>query len=96
MLPASVEGSCESDRALSTVDKGLGGLSSVSEEVEEDMKGPSQALVEGRLRNSEVFSDVASHLPLLTALKSDILGLINPFPSLFPDIPTCAADPFDS
>lgn len=68
MPPASVgliatmdeKGSCEADCILSIVVKELGSLSSVGEEVEEGVKGLSQAIVEGRLRNSEVLIDLAS------------------------------------
>ena len=63
---------------------------SVSEEEVEGVKGPSQAILEGRLKNSEFLAELPVHLSYLTdQQKADVIGLIESFPMLFPDIPTC-------
>ncbi len=61
--------------------------SSVSEaSVEED---DHLEEVEGRLNNSEVLVNLAHHLSHLSELeKTDIIELVNSFPSLFSDVPT--------
>lgn len=67
-------------------------LQPVSEELDEGVRGPSQAVVVGRLQNSEFLADLPSHLSHLTDLeKGDVIALIKSFPGLFPDVPTCTS-----
>ena len=85
-------GSCDSEPVVSSEGNGSESLDSVSEEISEGVRGPSQAIVEGRLRNSEFLAELPLHLSHLTDIeKTDIIGLIESFPALFPDIPTCTS-----
>ena len=45
--------------------------------------------MEGRLQNSEFLAELPLHLSNLNDMeKTDIIGLIESFPALFPDVPT--------
>lgn len=79
-----VEGAIVPDVALSTVGCEGGRLGSVSEELDEWVKCTSQAVVEGRLRNSEYLAD----MPIYLSHLADIIGLVHSFPALFPDVAT--------
>ncbi len=70
------------------------GTSEVSEEMVEkvssvdagEVNGLSRAVVEGRLNNSDFFSNLTHHLS--KSEKEDIVELKNVLPSLFSDVPT--------
>ena len=82
-------GSSDPDYVVSSVGNGSESLDFVSEESSEGVRGPSQAIVEGRLRNSEFLAELPLHLSHLNDMeKTDIIGLIEFFPALFPDVPT--------
>lgn len=50
---------------------------------------PSRGIIEGRLNNSEMYAKLV-HLPHLSqSEKSDILPLVESFPNLFSDVPSC-------
>lgn len=68
------------------------GFDSLSEESSEGVRGPSSAIVEGRLRNSEFLKELPSHLSHLNEVeRTDIIDLIESFPALFTDVPTCTS-----
>ncbi|KAI2646146.1 Retrovirus-related Pol polyprotein [Labeo rohita] len=51
---------------------------------------PSQGIIEGRLNNSEMLTKLVHHLPYLSSLeRSDVLQLVESFPHLFSDVPSC-------
>ncbi len=78
-----------SDCTSCTVNQNLESPGSTSEEVEDGVNGLSQAIVEGRLKNTQVLANLEVHLFHLTVQERvDITELINCFPSLFPDVPT--------
>lgn len=85
-LPA--EGTFVPDTALFTVDSDAGCLSFDREELDDGVKSPLRAMVEGRLGNSEYLAELPLHLVHLSDLeKVDIIGLIHSFPSLFLNVP---------
>lgn len=52
--------------------------------------GPSRGVIEGRLNNSEMYPKLVNHLPHLSqSEKTDILRLVESFPHLFSDVPSC-------
>ena len=55
-------GSSDPDYVVSSVGYGSDRLDFVSEEPSEGVRGPSQATVEGRLRNSEFLAELLLHL----------------------------------
>ena len=81
--------SSDPDHVFSSGDNNSESLDSVSEESSDGVRAPSQAIVEGRLRNSEFLAELPSHLSHLNDVeKADIIGLVESFPALFPDVPT--------
>ena len=81
--------SSDLDHVFSSGDNDSESLDSVSEESSEGVRAPSQAIIEGRLRNSEFLAELPSQLSHLNDVeKADIIGLVESFPALFPDVPT--------
>ena len=70
--------SSDPDHVFSLGDNNSESLDSVSEESSEGVRPPSQAIVEGRLRNSEFLAELPSHLSHLNDVeKADMIGLGN-------------------
>ncbi len=73
-------GYSRSDCTSFTVNQNLESPGSISEEVEEGVNGPSQAIVEGCLKNTEVLANLEVHLSHLNAQERvDISLLANLF-----------------
>ncbi|XP_042559700.1 uncharacterized protein LOC116219171 [Clupea harengus] len=64
--------------------------SEASADFDEDVTAPSWEVTEGRLRNSEMRAQLHKHLSHLSEReRADVVELINAFPSLFADVPSC-------
>ena len=60
-----------------------------SVDVDDDVNVPSREITEGRLRNSEMRAELPKYLTHLSVKETaDIVGLVEAFPSLFPDVPS--------
>uniref|UniRef100_A0A9J8A7G0 Gypsy retrotransposon integrase-like protein 1 n=1 Tax=Cyprinus carpio carpio TaxID=630221 RepID=A0A9J8A7G0_CYPCA len=71
------------------IDLGVPETSVEMADVLEEKNGPSRGVVEGHLNNSEVLADLAYHLShLCKPEKTDLIKLVNSFPSIFSDVPT--------
>ena len=77
---------------LAVCSVGSVGVGIALETGEDDVEVPSKALVQGRLKNSEMLTELDAHLAHLPDLqRADVAGLIFSRSELFSDVPSCTS-----